>query len=80
MADLVNHPPHYMGKSIECIHVIEEALGPEGFKGYLRGNALKYLFRCDKKENMEQDVAKAAWYINRLHTVIENERRGEDVV
>lgn len=64
-ADMVNHPPHYQGK-VECIDAIEAALGPDGFRDYCRGNALKYTFRAGKKGDAAQDMAKAAWYIGRI--------------
>lgn len=64
-ADMVNSPPHYNQGSIECIDAIEAALGPEGFKSYCRGNAIKYLWRAELKHDNKDDWAKANWYINR---------------
>jgi hypothetical protein len=63
-ADPVNHPPHYTQGEIECIDAIRAALGREGFVAYCRGNAIKYLWRCEHKGGME-DWRKADWYINR---------------
>lgn len=64
--DMVNSPPHYNQGDIECIDAIEAALGPEGFKSYCRGNAIKYLWRAElKHHDNKDDWAKAAWYINR---------------
>ncbi len=65
MSDVVNHPSHYTQGKIECIEAIEEALGAEGFKGYCTGNAIKYLWRWQHKNGVE-DLKKAQWYINRL--------------
>jgi len=63
--DMVNHPPHYNQGGIEAIDAIEAALGPEGFKSYCRGNAIKYLWRAELKHDNKDDWAKANWYINR---------------
>lgn len=63
--DLVNHPPHYKTGDIECIDAIEAALTPEEFRGYCKGNALKYTWR-EKHKGGDQDLAKAEWYLNRL--------------
>ncbi len=64
--DLVNHPPHYQSPNgIESIDAIEAALTPEEFRGYCKGNALKYVWR-EKHKGGDQDLAKAAWYLNRL--------------
>ena len=67
--DMVNHPPHYNQGKVEAIDAIEAALGPEGFKAYCRGNAIKYLWRAEHKhkENNKQDWDKANWYINRAY-------------
>jgi hypothetical protein len=61
--DSVNHPPHYNQGGIECIEAIKAALG-DGFAAYLRGNVLKYLWRCEHKGGIE-DLKKAAWYLDR---------------
>jgi hypothetical protein len=61
--DNVNHPPHYNQGGIECIEAIKAALG-DGFVAYLRGNVMKYLWRCELKGGLE-DLKKAAWYLDR---------------
>ncbi len=63
--DMVNNPPHYNKHGIECIEAIEAALTEEEFKGYIKGNVLKYTWRENYKNKME-DLEKAAWYLNRL--------------
>jgi hypothetical protein len=40
--DKVNKPAHYQG-SIECIDAIESAMTKEAFRGYLKGNIIKYV-------------------------------------
>lgn len=66
MADMVNNPPHYkLGNGMEVIDIIEAALTEEEFRGYLKGNNLKYIYREPHKGNSEQDVAKSIWYAER---------------
>ena len=65
MTDNVNHPPHYKQGEIECIDAIKSCLG-DGFKFYLQGNAMKYLWRYEHKGKAIEDLEKATWYINRL--------------
>lgn len=62
-SDPIN-PSHYRQGGIECIEAMKVALGG-GFLGYLRGNAIKYLWRYDKKNGVE-DLKKARWYLDRL--------------
>lgn len=68
--DMVDHPPHYNQSGIECIDAIEAALGPEGFKYYLQGNIIKYMWRYRYKNGIE-DLKKAQWYLNKLITTKE---------
>lgn len=62
--DMVNHPPHYRKGGIECIDAIQAALTFEEFRGYCKGNALKYIWR-ERHKGGEQDLEKAAWYLNK---------------
>jgi|TARA_R100000951_G_scaffold28186_1_gene24182 hypothetical protein len=63
--DMVNSPPHYNQTGIECIHAISAATG-DGFKYYLQGNIMKYLWRFDYKEKPVEDLEKARWYLDKL--------------
>ena len=62
--DMVNSPPHYTAGGIETIDYIKAKLSPEGYRGYLQGNLLKYASRIGKKGS--DDAGKAAWYADRL--------------
>ena len=62
--DMVNSPPHYNQYGIECIDAIQACTG-KGFAFYLQGNILKYLWRYDYKNGIE-DLKKAQWYLNKL--------------
>ena len=64
--DMVNSPAHYMKGGIETIDFIEAKLTPEEFRGYLKGNVLKYASRMGNKGSMQLDAGKAAWYSNRI--------------
>lgn len=59
-ADPVNHPPHYKAGGIETIDFIEAKK-----LNYNLGNVVKYITRADLKGNRKQDLAKAAWYLQR---------------
>lgn len=64
--DLVNNPLHYTSGKVECIDWIEVALTPEEFRGYLKGNMLKYFWRHEQKGKPEQDLDKMDWYRRKL--------------
>ena len=59
-ADPVNHPPHYLGhpSGVECIQITEHM-------GFNLGNAVKYIWRADLKNNTLEDLEKARWYVSR---------------
>lgn len=59
--DKVNHPSHYTQGGIECIDAIRAALTPEEFRGYCKGNIIKYAWREGRKGG-DEDLGKAAWY------------------
>ena len=64
--DVINSPAHYTVGNIETIDYIQAKLTPEEFKGYLKGNVLKYASRAGHKGNAMEDAGKLAWYANRL--------------
>lgn len=64
-ADNINHPAHYTSGGIECIDAIKAALTPEEFRGFLKGNVIKYAWRERLKGGVES-LKKAAWYLTRL--------------
>lgn len=63
---LVEHPPHYTNRDVECIDWIEMALTPEEFRGYLKGCQLKYFWRHEHKGKPVQDLEKMRWYARKL--------------
>ena len=57
----VNHPSHYAeGRKYEPIDVIED-----WELGFNLGNTVKYISRAGRKDDIVQDLEKAAWYLNR---------------
>lgn len=65
-SDPVNHPDHYNKGGIETLDIIKMCLTEEEYKGYLKGNILKYRERAQFKGNPEQDYAKAKFYYDEL--------------
>ena len=70
MHDPVNSPNHYANNDsgIECIEAIEASMSMEEFKGFLKGNVQKYVWRYAQKNGAE-DLRKAKWYLERLITI-----------
>ena len=71
--DNVHRPEHYNTGSLECIDAIKGMLNHDEYIGYLRGNALKYMWRFRYKKSPIEDLRKARWYEERLIThMLEN--------
>ena len=68
--DAVNSPSHYAeGREFETIDVIED-----WGLGYHLGNAVKYISRAGRKDDILQDLKKAQWYLTREIENLELER------
>ena len=61
--DTIN-PSHYKGE-VDCIDAIKSSLGTAEFKGYLKASIIKYLWRYEKKNGVE-DLKKAEWFLTKL--------------
>ena len=63
---------HYHG-AVEPIELMQAILTPDEFKGFLKGNAIKYAFRAGRKagESAEKDKTKfmvySQWLYNYQH-------------
>ena len=67
-----NTPAHYvLEDGSDSMDLIAKILGKEQFKGFLRGNTLKYLIRYELKGGAD-DLFKAMDYIERLASLEED--------
>jgi hypothetical protein len=73
--DMVTAPRHYNTGNIECIDAIEESMSSIAFKGYLKGNCMKYLWRYDYKGKQVEDLKKAGWYLQKLTEMVIEENK-----
>ena len=64
---------HYKDKAVQPWTAMEAWMSKEEFAGFLRGNAIKYLARCNDKGGIE-DVKKAQHYIAKLLEVLHDAR------
>ena len=61
---------HYSSKAVQPWDAMQAWMSREEFAGYLRGNVIKYMARCNDKGGIE-DVKKARHYIDKLIEVLE---------
>lgn len=70
--DSVKHPKHYCSSDIECIDAIRAQLTEEEFRGFIKGNIAKYLWR-ERGKGGTQDIRKLIWYAEKLLEIEETE-------
>jgi hypothetical protein len=67
--DAVNKPKHYKKseEAIECIDAIKSSMDSDQWKGYLKGNVQKYVWRYEVHPNGKvQSLEKAKVYLQWL--------------
>jgi len=62
---VIDKAVQYNAGGIECIDAIQAALTPEEFRGFLKGNVIKYTWR-ERHKGGEESLRKAQWYLARL--------------
>jgi len=63
--DVINSPKHYASGEIECIAAIKASMSKVTYKGYLKGNIQKYVWRYEQKGKLD-DLRKAEVYLGWL--------------
>lgn len=53
---------HYSKGDIECIDAIRSALTPEEYRGFCKGNIIKYIWR-ERHKGHSKDIEKAYDYL-----------------
>lgn len=57
---------HYKRQAIQPWDAMAAWMTPEQFRGFLRGNAIKYLARAGHKGDALEDLKKARHYLDKL--------------
>ena len=70
--DKVNNPQHYTVGGYEASDVIRAKLTPEEYRGYCKGNILKYIMRANYKGHHDTDCDKAGYYAKELANALTN--------
>lgn len=70
MKDRINSPDHYTHGGIETWEYILAKMGETGAFWYCMGNVIKYVSRAPYKGNLEEDIKKAQWYINKMVIIV----------
>lgn len=75
--DAVTWPAHYTSHKFQVNDIIKDQLTHEERRGYLKGQVLKYIFREQQKNGLE-DIRKAQWYLNQLVKEMEQWQKEEE--
>jgi hypothetical protein len=61
--NMIEHPEHYTSGGIECIEAIHAALTADEFRGYIKGNIIKYAWR-ERHKGGDEDLKKIRAYVD----------------
>jgi len=61
----MDSPEHYKNQKIQPIQYLKDSMDRQQFAGFLKGNIIKYISRCDKKNGLD-DLKKAKVYLDWL--------------
>lgn len=67
----------YYGKEVQAIDAMKDWMTPEEYRGFLKGNAIKYLARAGKKGDELEDIDKAIVYLQWLYIDIKEAKEVE---
>lgn len=68
--DNVQQPGHYTFGGVECIEALRACMSSDAFSGFCKGNIMKYLWRYEHKNGLE-DLKKARQYLDWLIEAVE---------
>ena len=71
--EMVNHPQHYAVNGMECIDAMIQLYGKDAVLSFCMLNSFKYQWRCNRKDNCKEDLAKARWYLNKYLELLEQD-------
>ena len=66
LGDPVKEPNHYTKGEVECIDALKASMSNEAFRGFCKGNVIKYIWRYETKGAGLQDLKKAQVYLSWL--------------
>lgn len=59
--EVIDKPDRYGGDT--CMNAIAAMLSPEELRGFIKGTAMRYLWR-EQHKGGDQDLKKIQWYLN----------------
>ena len=63
----INHPKHYNQYPVEVIDMMIRIFGEEQTRTFCLLNAFKYRMRVGHKDDIQDDLAKEKWYLDKAH-------------
>ena len=77
--EIIIDKKHYKINGEDLITAMENGLvSKEQYIGFLKGNIMKYLVRCEYKNNTLSDLTKAKDYLNRLYDFFKEDEQCEE--
>lgn len=66
----MSEPEYYNSNGLSPLQAFKNGLiSQDEYVGFIKGNIVKYVIRCDKKGQLESDIDKAIVYLKLLREV-----------
>ena len=66
----MSEPEYYNSNGLSPLQAFKNGLiSQDEYVGFIKGNVIKYVIRCDKKGQFESDIDKAMVYLKLLREV-----------
>lgn len=69
---------HYTSKTVQPWEAMQSWMSHDEFTGFLRGNVIKYIARCNEKGGIE-DLKKARHYLDKLTEVLTHQSQQDEI-
>lgn len=74
---MMTEPEYYTKGDMSPLQAFKKGLlTREEYVGFLKGNIIKYVIRCERKGDFEKDLHKAETYMIELYYLLGSESRG----
>jgi hypothetical protein len=73
----INHPKHYNQYPVEVIDMMIRIFGEEQTRTFCILNAFKYRMRIGHKDDIQDDLAKEKWYLDKAKELLTTEDKDE---
>lgn len=78
--ETMKQPEYYKGNGMSPLDAFKQGLiSRDEYCGFIKGNIIKYVVRCEKKSDPIEDIDKAMHYLYELYYLLGSEQLGMSI-